>query len=450
MVIILPISAVLAMLYFCKCCDCWRRENDIWKKVTDNLVVASPSQIGSDGNKVEGSGAALAGGGWQRREVTGAATATVGTGRKPAYQRASSKESSETLLPDPKRNASGGGGSDTTSGCESARSSEVGEAELLAGEDSASNKSNSHDISGDSIEEEDIPDEEDDARNTSALTNNSSGYVSFRPPAQEAPPFTGAAAAGTGAPPYTQMGTGGWQPRPYSPPQQVGLPLPPAELGLGTDPDAPLPPGYSKMVADHHPLQAAATPGRGYVSAATAFAAAEPQQRPRRNNLPEVGYVAFENVRDRPQQQQWQQQLQQQQPQQPMPMSPTFPPPVAMPKGYITLAQASKPFSTPADHLAESHPPPPPAADYPMAPEPPAGAYSRVGLGPTGQPQQLPDGYVRPAQPQQVLVASRPASVLSEKEAAACRASSRPVSLAESVSENYREVRQMPFCHPVL
>ncbi len=260
----------------------------------------------------------------------------------------------------------------------------MGEAELLAEDDSASSRDNSRD---ESIEEEDF-----DVDRTA-----SSGYVTFQPP---------------GAPGYTHMTQAGWQQRPVSPPETRRLPYDGDEL----------PPGYSKMVAApmaaEMPAQEYYSPNRGYVMSTSSFASAEPQQQPRKNNAPAVGYVAFEQVRG------------QQQPQpQILPQAA-----VAPQQGYITLAQAGK--MTTAPQML-----PPPV-------EAPPGAYHRVGLGLVGQPQQLPHGYVRPGVPQQVLVASspsasRPVSQLSEKE---IWHSGRPLSLAESVSEQQRQVSCAILC----
>ena len=100
-------------------CSSWYKDAVDAAKRTE-LVVAHPNQIGTNDGYIGGS---------EKNMVT------FGNGRrKPplinvpddigGYHRTDSKESTETLLSDPKRNASGN--SESTSGCESARSSEIG------------------------------------------------------------------------------------------------------------------------------------------------------------------------------------------------------------------------------------------------------------------------------------------------------------------------------------
>ena len=94
----LALVAVLALLYFCKCCGNITKENNFLKKM---LVVAHPSQIGSDGNKPGVVADDLGVIDWQQRggerPAAASVTAQVGAGRKPNYQRSCSKESSEEV-----------------------------------------------------------------------------------------------------------------------------------------------------------------------------------------------------------------------------------------------------------------------------------------------------------------------------------------------------------------
>jgi hypothetical protein len=109
------------------------------------------------------------------------------------------------------------GTSETSSGCSSGRSSEACEQE----DDERKETANLHDLSNESIKEED----EEEAEHDDSLVSH--GYVTLRPapnsgvsPGVHRP--TPAAMAG-----YTQMGVDGWQPRSDSPPTSLASALPP-------------------------------------------------------------------------------------------------------------------------------------------------------------------------------------------------------------------------------
>jgi len=126
--------------------------------------------------------------------------------------------SPQTLLPaNAHRHNSGSNSahtSETSSGCSSGRNSEVGEHE----DDERKESANLHDLSNESIEEE------DEAVVTGGEPSPvSQGYVTFQPSpipstsARYRPPPQG-------VPGYTQMRPDGWRPRPASPPSPAALP----------------------------------------------------------------------------------------------------------------------------------------------------------------------------------------------------------------------------------
>ena len=118
----LSVITILGVIYSIKSgygCSNWYKDAVDAAKRTE-LVVAHPNQIGANDGYI-GSGEKMVTFGNGRRKPP---LVNVPTDIGGGYHRTDSKESTETLLSDPKRNASGN--SESTSGCESARSSEIG------------------------------------------------------------------------------------------------------------------------------------------------------------------------------------------------------------------------------------------------------------------------------------------------------------------------------------
>jgi len=81
------VVGMLIVLYICRCTTFFHKENEVWKKVADNLVIASPSQIGNDSDLAQGGDdGKKSSGEWQRDGIMA---------RKTTYQRASSRESAQ-------------------------------------------------------------------------------------------------------------------------------------------------------------------------------------------------------------------------------------------------------------------------------------------------------------------------------------------------------------------
>jgi hypothetical protein len=88
---------MVGVLYACRCTSFCHKENEVWKKVADNLVIASPSQIGGGNDDCavgDGNGIGKNPGEWQRDGVLA---------RKTAYQRATSRESAQVRKSQQKR-----------------------------------------------------------------------------------------------------------------------------------------------------------------------------------------------------------------------------------------------------------------------------------------------------------------------------------------------------------
>ena len=316
MAIILPLIVLILAIYSIKSgygCSSWYKDAIDAAKRTE-LVVAHPNQIGATDGYIGGGGG-------------GEKMVTFGNGRRKApivnvptdidYHRTESKESTETLLSDPKRNASGN--SESTSGCESARSSEIGNCELDDEEADESMTLN-------------IPRSADDETTTAAAaapySSTAAGYVVAH---------RGVAEAAVDADAFWSGG--------------AGLPLPPgySRMSRAWDPPPPPPPPLSPTT----PAES-----RGYV----AFSAA-PSRPPAPQPPPsQRGYVTFGSAQsgvprspaDKP--------------------SPAPPPPAAAVKGYITMAEANKMNAVnpcgASGRLPEHEPPPLSAL-----------GYSKVGIG---------------------------------------------------------------------
>ena len=128
-VIGLSIISILGVIYSIKSgygCSSWYKDAVDAAKRTE-LVVAHPNQIGANDGFIGGGEKMVTFGNGRRKPPLVSVPADVG-----GYLRTDSKESTETLLSDPKRNASGN--SESTSGCESARSSEIGNDDEMEGE----------------------------------------------------------------------------------------------------------------------------------------------------------------------------------------------------------------------------------------------------------------------------------------------------------------------------
>jgi hypothetical protein len=113
-VVVVPIFVFLGSIYAYRFYLYWMKNREIIQK---NIQIddTDPNR-GDDGSIISGS--------IYPRTVEGVPKKAIDI----VYNRAESQESRATLLTDPKRNASGS--SDTTSGCESARSSEIGAADF--------------------------------------------------------------------------------------------------------------------------------------------------------------------------------------------------------------------------------------------------------------------------------------------------------------------------------
>ena len=313
--IILPLIVLILAIYSIKSgygCSSWYKDAIDAAKRTE-LVVAHPNQIGATDGYI--------GGGGSEKMVT------FGNGRRKApivnvptdidYHRTESKESTETLLSDPKRNASGN--SESTSGCESARSSEIGNCEL---------------------------DDEEAEDESMTLNIPSSDNATEITTAAAAAPYSGTAAgyvvAHRGVAEAAVDADAFWS-------GAAGLPLPPGYSRMSRAWDPPPPPQLS-----------ATTPAesRGYV----AFSAA-PNRPPAPQPPPsQRGYVTFGSAQSGV-------------PQSPAgkPASSPAPPPPAAVKGYITMAEANKMNAFNPGGASERLP----------EHEPPLSAlgYSKVGIG---------------------------------------------------------------------
>ena len=130
-VIGLSIISILGVIYSIKSgygCSSWYKDAVDAAKRTE-LVVAHPNQIGTNDGFIGGGEKMVTLGNGRRKPPLVNVPTDIG-----GYHRTDSKESTETLLSDPKRNASGN--SESTSGCESARSSEIGNDDEMEGDES--------------------------------------------------------------------------------------------------------------------------------------------------------------------------------------------------------------------------------------------------------------------------------------------------------------------------